>query len=101
DRTVRPTPRELTPSAMAVSTLDRFSASIAPGGRRLERFLGTGPIRHPRYRLFAADLRRLLAGPVPPEVAAREIRLVVDGITEYFFTGKGSIRKRWPQYTSA
>ncbi len=101
DRAVRPTPRELTPSAMAVSTLGRFSASIESSGRGLERFLGTGPIRHPRYRLFAADLRRLLPGHVPPGIAAREIRLVVDGITEYFFTNKGGIRKRWPLYTSA
>lgn len=101
DRAVRPTPRELTPSAMASAALERFAASIGAGGRDLERFLGTGPVRHPRYRLFAADLRRLLRGEVPPEVAAREIRLVVEGITEYFFTGKGAIRRRWPLYTSA
>ena len=100
DRAVRPTPRELTPPAMALATIDRLAASIGAVDRGLARFLESGPVRHPRYRLFASDLRRLLSSRPPPEDAARDVRLVVDGIAEYFFTRAGAVRKRWPLYTA-
>jgi ATP-dependent helicase/nuclease subunit A len=100
DRAVRPTPRELTPPAMALATIGRLAATIGAVDRGLARFLESGPIRHPRYRLFASDLRRLLSSRPSPDDAARDVRLVIDGITEYFFTRAGAIRRRWPLYTA-
>ena len=75
----------------------RLVATLGGVDGGLERFLATGPVRHPRYRLFAADVR--CAPPPgsgrPRRVSASRIRLLVDGIDDYFFTKNGTPRKKW------
>jgi ATP-dependent helicase/nuclease subunit A len=103
DRAVRPTPRELSPERVAVDALVRIATTLSsvPGG--LQRFLATGPVRHPRYRLFAADLARAArtvtgvqaADPVKP---GHIVRLLVEHVDEYFLTQSRTPRKRWPLY---
>ena len=58
DRAVRPTPRELTPERVASDAMARLVATLGGVDGGLERFLATGPVRHPRYRLFAEDMRK-------------------------------------------
>jgi ATP-dependent helicase/nuclease subunit A len=104
-RAVRPTPRELTPERVSIDALVRIATTLnsVPGG--VQRFLATGPVRHPRYRLFAADLARSArsvtkgSDPSVPEVEPGEIvRLLVQQLDEYFFTQSRTPRKRWPLY---
>jgi ATP-dependent helicase/nuclease subunit A len=104
DRAVRPSPRELTPARVAFDALVRIASTLdsVPGG--LARFLATGPVRHARYRLLAADLARAaraaIAAPGDASGRAAEeiVRLLVDELDEYFLTQSKSPRKRWPQY---
>ncbi len=60
DRAVRPTPRELTPTRVAVAMRSRLAATLGGVEGGLARFLATGPVRHPRYRLLAEDIRKAL-----------------------------------------
>lgn len=104
DRAVRPSPRELTPAGVALDALVRIASTLAsvPGG--LPRFLATGPVRHARYRLLAADLARAAgaaiggAGDASGRTADQLVRLLVDELDEYFLTQSKAPRKRWPQY---
>ena len=64
DRAVRPTPRELTPERVAADAIARLVATLGGVEGGLARFLATGPVRHPRYRLFAEDVRKAVAMPV-------------------------------------
>ena len=99
DRAVRPTPRELTPERVASDAMARLVATLSGVDGGLERFLATGPVRHPRYRLFAEDIRKAIRGSQEgvPEQAHR-IRLLVDGIDDYFFTKNGTPRQKWTAY---
>ena len=58
DRAVRPTPRELTPTRVAAAMRSRLAATLGGVEGGLARFLATGPVRHPRYRLLAEDIRK-------------------------------------------
>ena len=103
DRAVRPTPRELTPRRVADDALARIAATLGGVDGGLPRFLATGPVRHPRYRLFAGDVRKaaLRAGG-PREASGAEavetVRLLVDGIADYFLTKSGTPRMKWTAY---
>ena len=102
DRAVRPTPRELTPERVAADAVGRLVATLGGVDGGLERFLATGPVRHPRYRLFAADVRKAMGNAERARTAGtaemRRIRLLVDGIDDYFFTKNGTPRKKWTAY---
>ncbi len=109
DRAVRPTPRELTPERVARDAVGRLVATLGGVDGGLERFLATGPVRHPRYRLFAADVKKAVGAIVELASAkgtagtrqageASRIRLLVDGIDDYFFTKNGTPRKKWTAY---
>jgi ATP-dependent helicase/nuclease subunit A len=99
DRAVRPTPRELTPERVAAEAASRFAATFSGVNGGLERFLTSGPVGHPRYRLFAADVLKAVA-PRGQATGASGIRLLVDGIQDYFFTRSGEPRQRWSAYTA-
>jgi len=96
DRAVRPTPRELTPERVATDAVERVNATLSGVDGGLERFLATGPVRHPRYRLFADDVRRAFGAGGAGE--ASRIRLLIDGIDDYFFTRTRTPRKKWTAY---
>ena len=99
DRAVRPTPRELTPERVAGDAVARAIATLGGVDGGLERFLATGPVRHPRYRLFAEDVRRaLVSAESGRRNAESTIRLLIDGIDDYFFTKNGTPRKKWTAY---
>ena len=105
DRAVRPTPRELTPERIAADAVERVLATLNGVDGGLDRFLATGPVRHPRYRLFADDVRRAGgargasgAGGAGHADEASRIRLLIDGIDDYFFTRTGTPRKKWTAY---
>jgi ATP-dependent helicase/nuclease subunit A len=66
----------------------RAAFSSAPGG--LAAVLGTGP-DHPGFRLFASDLRQLLAEP-PPSPAATQALL--ERVRDHVLTQDGTPRKR-------
>ena len=66
----------------------RTAFSSAPGG--LSAVLGTGP-DHPGFRLFASDLRQLLAEP-PPSAAATQALL--ERVRDHVLTQDGLPRKR-------
>ncbi len=59
-------------------------------------------MRHPRYRLFAADVRTAIRAGGASEAGgadeASRIRLLIDGIDDYFFTKNGTPRKKWTTY---
>ena len=77
DRAVRPTPREVTPERVAGDAAARLVATLGGVDGGLERFLATGPVRHPRYRLFAADVRKAVGvrEPPPPKRRRAAVRL--------------------------
>jgi ATP-dependent helicase/nuclease subunit A len=104
-RAVRPTPRELTPERVSVDALVRIATTLTSVTGGLQRFLATGPVRHPRYRLFASDLARSArsvandgAEGADPMKAWHIVRLLVEQVDEYFFTQSRAPRKRWPLY---
>ena len=99
DRAVRPTPRELTPERVASDAMARLVATLGGVDGGLERFLATGPVRHPRYRLLADDIRKAFDNAARgTRHAESSIRLLVDGIDDYFFTKNGTPRKKWTAY---
>jgi ATP-dependent helicase/nuclease subunit A len=99
DRAVRPTPRELTPERVAADAIARLVATLGGVEGGLARFLATGPVRHPRYRLFAEDVRKAVVNAEGGVRSAEaSVRLLVDGIDEYFFTKNGSPRQKWTTY---
>jgi ATP-dependent helicase/nuclease subunit A len=104
DRAVRPSPKELTPARVAVDALTRIASTLNSVRGGLPRFLATGPVRHARYRLLAADLARAaraaIAAPGDGPAGSPEhlVRLLVDELDEYFLTQSRSPRKRWPLY---
>jgi len=99
DRAVRPTPRDLTPERVAADLRERLAATLGGVAGGLERFLTTGPVLHPRYRLFAADVLRAI-GSGGDDFDASRIRLLVDGLDDYFFTKSGTPRKKWTLYSA-
>ena len=99
DRAVRPTPRELTPARVAADARARLSATLGGVEGGLERFLMSGPVAHPRYRLFAADVLRAMT-PTDQPGSESGIRLLVDGIEDYFFTRTGAPRRKWTAYAA-
>ena len=104
DRAVRPSPKELTPARVAFDALVRIAATLNSVTGGLPRFLATGPVRHARYRLLAADLSRAARAAIAPpgdgpgRGAEHLVRLLVDELDEYFLTQSKSPRQRWPLY---
>ncbi len=92
-RAMRPIPESLTPVGTAQLLIERLRATL--GGTGVDAFIRSGPLHHPKFRLLAADLRRLVHS-VPPddEPAFRTARLLVDGLRDYFLTREGLPRKR-------
>ena len=92
-RAMRPIPESLTPVGTAHLLIERLQATLSSTG--VDAFIRSGPLHHPKFRLLAADLRRLVHS-VPPdnEAAFRMARLLVDGLRDYFLTREGVPRKR-------
>ncbi|MGE5200084.1 MAG: UvrD-helicase domain-containing protein, partial [Rhodospirillaceae bacterium] len=68
-----------------------------PGG--LDAFLASGPIRHPRYALVAAEMRSLAgaaSGSGAGELDPALLKGMLDRLRAHFFTKAGTPRKRAP-----
>ncbi len=83
------TPRDLTVERACQRALSGLLALLesAPGG--LERFLAEGPVRHPRFQLFARTIRGL-ATLAPSDAAA--VRAVLERARDHFITQDGKPR---------
>src|SRR4029079_5986530 len=64
------------------------------GGSGIVEFIRTGAASHPRFKLLAADLTRLLGGDTAENDAFRASRLLLEALRHHFFTGKNEPRKR-------
>jgi len=92
-RAMRVVPENLTAATASLALFERIHRTFAGVG--LSAFIRTGPARHPRFRLLAADLARLASGTAPAEQDAfRNARLLADAIRAYFFTKDNTPRKR-------
>src|SRR5262245_8388612 len=92
-RAMRMVPEELTTTTASLALFERIHRTFAGVG--LSTFVKSGPTRHPRFRLLAADLRRLASGTPPADQDAfRNARLLADAIRAYFFTKDNTPRKR-------
>ena len=98
-------PRDLTLAQACRTGRDRIAGVLAslPGG--LDAFLDSGPVRHPRYQVLAADIRRLWhpaseeGGGAP---GASALKGAIDRLRAYVFTKAGTPRKRAPnEYPAA
>ena len=103
DRAVRPTPRELTPERVA-SRRDRAVGRDAGRRRWRARALpghraGAASAVSPVCRRHAEGVGQCgHAGHGGSRREASRIRLLVDGIDDYFFTKNGTPRKKWTAY---
>jgi ATP-dependent helicase/nuclease subunit A len=83
-------PSDLTPQMVCrrarVALHDALGA--VPGG--LPAFLAGGPVRHPRYPLFARDVERLSEIADAPDAV---VRGVLDRVSAHFLTNDGGARK--------
>jgi ATP-dependent helicase/nuclease subunit A len=92
-RAMRVVPENLTAATASLALFERIHRTFAGVG--LSAFIRTGPARHPRFRLLAADLARLASGTPPAEQDGfRNARLLADAIRAYFFTKDNTPRKR-------
>ena len=92
-RAMRGVPEGLTAATASLALFERIHQTFAGVG--LSAFVRSGPARHPRFRLLAADLARLASGTPPAEQDAfRNARLLADAIRAYFFTKDNTPRKR-------
>ncbi len=92
-RAMRVVPENLTAASVSLALFERIHRTFAGVG--LSAFIRSGPARHPRFRLLAADLARLASGTPPAEQDAfRNARLLADAIRAYFFTKDNTPRKR-------
>ena len=92
-RAMRVVPEQLTAATASLALFERIHRTFAGVG--VEAFIRSGPARHPRFRLLAADLARLASGTPPAEQDAfRNARLLADAIRAYFFTKDNTPRKR-------
>jgi ATP-dependent helicase/nuclease subunit A len=92
-RALRHVPEELTAPVAAAGLFVRLEDAL--GGRSgIAELIRTGPAGHPRFRLLAGDLARLLGGQAADEDAFRAARLLLDAVRHHFFTGKNEPRKR-------
>jgi len=95
-RVVSRAPRDLTAERACRTAVDRLRGLLesVPGG--LTRFLEDGPRQHPRYALFASDVRRLSGGD--PNTAGEEdwavLRAAIDRVRDHFLKGDGAPRAR-------
>ncbi len=92
-------PRGLTLTEACRGGVERIAATLGamPGG--LEAFLDSGPVRHPRYALLAADIRRLMRAASHAEQGRLEpaqLKGVFDRLRGHVFTKAGTPRKRAP-----
>ena len=92
-------PQALTAAQACRGGVDRVAGALRaiPGG--LDAFLDSGPIRHPRYALVAADIRALVraasrddAGGLDPAL----LKGMLDRLRAHFFTKAGTPRRRAP-----
>ena len=79
--------------------VERIAAVLGamPGG--VEAFLDSGPVRHPRFALLAADIRRLMRAASRLEAGGlgpAQLKGVFDRLRAHFFTKAGTPRKRVP-----
>ena len=92
-RALRHVPEELTAPVAATALFVRLETSL--GGRSgVAELIRTGPAGHPRFRLLAGDLARLLGGQAVDDDAFRAARLLLDAVRHHFFTAKNEPRKR-------
>jgi ATP-dependent helicase/nuclease subunit A len=92
-------PRDLTLAEACRRGRDRIAGVLEalPGG--LDAFLDGGPVRHPRYQVLAADIRRLVrqaSGEGAGALEASALKGAIDRLRAYFFTKAGTPRKRAP-----
>ena len=83
-------PTRLTLEQTARDTMTRLRRLLesAPGG--LQAFLADGPTGHPRFRMLAADLRRLDTFGCNPA----DVRSLLDRLSEHVLTRAGKPRQR-------
>ena len=92
-RAVQALPDDLSAATSAGRLLERLRDTFG-GTSGIDTFVGTGPL-HPRFRLLAADLARLVGqGPAADPEAFRFVRVLVDGLGYHFFTRAHTPRKR-------
>jgi ATP-dependent helicase/nuclease subunit A len=92
-RALRNVPDDLTAPAVASALVARLEDAL--GGRSgIVEFIRTGAASHPRFKLLAADLTRLLGGDTVEHDAFRASRLLLEALRHHFFTGKNDPRKR-------
>jgi ATP-dependent exoDNAse (exonuclease V) beta subunit len=91
-RAVRRLPDGLSAATAAGQLLASLRATF-DGGGGIGAFVRTGPL-HPRFRVLATDLARLIGKPPGEAEAFRFVRALVDGIGHHFFTRANTPRKR-------
>lgn len=92
ERALQTGPRDLTSQNVCEQAFERLRDLFAGLRGGMDEFLANGPIRHPRYQLFAADMQRLARGGVPHPGLARSL---VDRIQWHFLNEKREPRRRF------
>jgi len=92
-------PADLTVAGACRGGVERIASvlSAMPGG--VEAFLDSGPLRHPRFELLAADIRRLMRAAARPdtgEIEPARLKGVIDRLRAHFLTRAGTPRRRAP-----
>ena len=97
ERIVGQAPAGLSAESACRSALDRLRVLLErePG---LGRFIDDGPLRHPGFQAFAADLRHLDAAAAG---GCASMRRILDTARAYFLTARGTPRTRLTGYRQA
>jgi ATP-dependent helicase/nuclease subunit A len=89
------------PQSLCVRTAERLRDVLLGVDGGLDQFVADGPIDHPRYAVFARDVRNLTAAGVGHPHGAkwtRQLRAVAEELREHFLTKDGAPRTRWTRY---
>ncbi|MEC7768652.1 MAG: UvrD-helicase domain-containing protein [Acidobacteriota bacterium] len=90
-------PRSLTLAQATGRVLKRLRDLFQGESNEFDDFLASGPTGHPRFKMLAADLRRL---PFLDETEQSAVRSLLDRLAEHLLTRGGRPRRRVP-YTSS
>jgi ATP-dependent helicase/nuclease subunit A len=96
-------PKDLTAAVACARAARRLSETVSSVADGTDRFLADGPVRHQQFAMLAADLRTLVARPLPSDerdaTAAFEsreaqaaFRALVDRLRAYFLKQDGDPR---------
>ncbi|HJO39476.1 MAG: UvrD-helicase domain-containing protein [Vicinamibacterales bacterium] len=94
-RFFRRDPTDLTPARVTAGALDRVRDLFQGVAGGAEAFVADGPTGHPRFRMLAADLSRLVTLELDGADAAR-VRSLLDRIGQHLLTQAGTPRQRLP-----